>query len=51
MHKRACFGKAYCNEHVKDSQKILQYAENNFYPTFSSSSAKLNFEKVIFNQI
>ena len=47
MHNRACFWKAYCSERVNESQKLLQYAENNFYPTFSSFSAKL-IEKRLF---
>ena len=36
------FWKAYCSERVNESQKLLQYAEKNFYPTFSSSWAKLS---------
>ena len=42
MHNRACFWKAYCSERVNESQKLLQYAEKNFYPTFSSFWAKLS---------
>ena len=51
MRKSACFWKAVGSERVNESQKLLQYAENNFYPTFSSFWAKLSLEKVIFNQI
>ena len=42
MHTRACFWKAYCSERVNESQKLVQYAEKNFYPTFSSFWAKLS---------
>ena len=42
MHNRACYWKAYWSERVNESQKLLQYAENNFYPTFSSFWAKLS---------
>ena len=51
MHNRACFWKFFGRERVNESQKILQYAEKNFYPTISSFSAKLSLEKVIFHQI
>ena len=51
MYKRACFWKPLASEHVNESQKLLQYAEKNFYPTFSSFWSKLSLEKVIFNQI
>ena len=51
MHNRASFWKLFGSERVKESQKLLQYAEENFYPTFSSFPAKLSLEKVIFNQI
>ena len=34
VHKTASFWKAYCSERVNESQKLLQYAEMNFYPTF-----------------
>ena len=51
MHNRALFWKPFGSERVNESQKLLQYAEKNFYPTFSSFWAKLNLEKVIFNQI
>ena len=51
MHNIACFWKSFGRERVNESQKILQYAENNFYPTISSFWVKLNLEKVIFNQI
>ena len=47
MHSGACFWKAYCTERVNESQKLLQYAEKNFYPTFSSFWAKLS-EKRLF---
>ena len=46
MHNRACFWKAYCSERVNESQKLLQYAEKNFYPTFSSFWAKLGEERL-----
>ena len=42
MDNRACFWKAYCGERVNESQKLLQYAEKNFYPTFSSFWAKFS---------
>ena len=51
MHNRACFWKSFGSESVNDSQKLLQYAEKNFYPTFSLFWAKSSLEKVIFNQI
>ena len=51
MHNRACFWKLFGSERVKESQKLLQYAEEKFYPTFSLFPAKLSLEKVIFNQI
>ena len=51
MHNRAFFWKLFGSERVNESQKLLQYAEKKFYPTFSSFSAKLSLEKVIFNQI
>ena len=51
MHNRACFWKLFGSEPVNEFQKLLQYAEKNLYPTFSSFSAKLSLEKVIFNQI
>ena len=47
MHSMACFWKAYCSERVDESQKLLQYAEKNFYPAFSSFWAKLS-EKRLF---
>ena len=42
IHNTACFLKAYCSERVNESQKLLQYAEKNFYPTFSCFWAKLS---------
>ena len=45
MHSGACFWKAYCSEPVNESQKLLQYAEKNFYPTFSSFWAKLSSKR------
>ena len=42
MHNRACFWKAHYSERVNESRKLLQYAEKNFYPTFSSFWAKLS---------
>ena len=51
MHNRACFSKSFGRERVNESQKLQQYAEKNFYPTFWSLWAKLSLEKVIFNQI
>ena len=41
MHTRACFWKAYSSERVNESQKLLQDAEKNFYPTLSSFWPKL----------
>ena len=46
MHNRACFWKAYCSQRVNESQKLVQYAEKNFYPTFSSFSAKLCYKRL-----
>ena len=46
MHNRACFWKAYCSEHVNESQKLLQYAEKKFYPTYSSFWAKLSYKRL-----
>ena len=46
MHRRACFWKAYCSELVNESQKLLQYAEKNLYPTFSSFWAKLSYKRL-----
>ena len=43
--------KPIASQRVNESQKLLQYAEKNFYPTFSSFSAIIELEKVIFNQI
>ena len=51
MHNNTCFWKLFGSERVNESQKLLQYAEKNFYPTFSPFWAKLSLEKVIFNQI
>ena len=42
MQNTACFWKAYYSERVNESHKLLQYAEKNFYPTFSSFWAKLS---------
>ena len=46
MHSRACFWKANCSERVNESQKLLQYAEKNFYPTFSSFWATLSYKRL-----
>ena len=46
MHNRACFWKAYYSERVNESRKLLQYAEKNFYPTFSSFWAKLSQKRL-----
>ena len=46
VHNRAYFWKAYCSEHVNESQKLLQDAEKNFYPTFSSFQAKLSDKRL-----
>ena len=46
MHNRACFWKAYCGERVKESQKLMQYAEKNFYPTLSSFWAELTYKRL-----
>ena len=46
MHNRACFLKAYCSQHVKEFQKLLQYGEKSFYPTFSSFWAKLSYKRL-----
>ena len=42
MHNRASFWQAYYSERVNESRKLVQYAEKNFYPTFSSFWAKLS---------
>ena len=42
MHNRSCFWIPFCSERVNESQKLRQYPENNFYPTFSSFWAKLS---------
>ena len=34
--------KPIASERVNESQKLVQYAEKNFYPTFSSFWAKLS---------
>ena len=46
MRSRACFWKAYCSERVNESQKLLQYPDKNFYPTFLSFWAKLNKKRL-----
>ena len=46
MHNRACFGKHFGSERVKESQKLMKSAEKNFYPTFSSLWAKLSQKKL-----
>ena len=46
MYNRASFWKAYCSERVNESQKLLQYAEKNFYHTFSSFWAKLTYKRL-----
>ena len=46
MHNRSCFWKAYRSERVNESQKLLQYAEKNFYPTFWSFWAKLSKKRL-----
>ena len=45
MHNRDSFWKPFGSERVNDSQKLLQYAEKNSYPTFSSFWAKLSYKK------
>ena len=42
INKNACFWKPFGSERVNESQILLQYAEKNFYPTFSSFWAKLS---------
>ena len=51
MHNRTCVWKPFGSERVNESKKLLQYAEKNFSPTFSSFSAILSLERVIFNGI
>ena len=51
MHNRTCFSKSFGSERVNESQKLLQYAQKNFYPTFSSFWAKFSLEQAIFKQI
>ena len=41
MHKRCCFWKPYGSERANKSLKLLKFAENYFYPTFSSFLANL----------
>ena len=45
MHNWSCFWKPFGSESVNESQKVLQYAEKNFYPTFSFFCAKLSSKK------
>ena len=42
MHNWSCFWKSFGSESVNESQKLLQYAEKNFYHTFSFYWAKLS---------
>ena len=42
MHNRFCFWKSFGSESVNESQKLLQYAEKNFYQTFLFFWAKLS---------
>ena len=42
MHNRAGFWKPFGSERVNESQKLLQYAQKIFYPSFSSFWAKLS---------
>ena len=42
MQNWSCFQKPFGSESVNESQKFLQYAEKNFYPTFSFLWAKLS---------
>ena len=46
MHKRSCFWKPFGSERVNESLKLLKSAEKYLYPTFSSFSAKLSYEKL-----
>ena len=47
MQNRVCFWKPFGSERVNESQKLLQSAGKNFYPTFSLFSAKLSQKKVL----
>ena len=46
MHNRACFGKQFGSERVKESQKLMKSVEKYFYRTFSSLWAKLSQKKL-----
>ena len=46
MHNWSCFWKPFGSESVNESQKLLQYAEKNFYPTFSLFWAKLSWKRL-----
>ena len=46
MHNRVCFWKPFGSERVNESQKLVQSAEKNFYPTFSSFWAELSKKKL-----
>ena len=46
MHNRVCFWKPFGSERVNESQTLLQSAEKDFYPTFSSFIGKLSEKKL-----
>ena len=46
MDNRACFWKPFGSEIVNESQKLLQYSEKNFYPSFSSFCAELSDKRL-----
>ena len=41
MDQRACFWKLFGNKRVNESEKLSKSVQKYFYPTFSSSWAKL----------
>ena len=51
MHNKSSLRKPFGSERVNESQKLLQYAKKNFYPTFWSFWAKFSLEQAIFKQI
>ena len=48
MHNSASFWKPIGTESVNSSQKLLKSTEKDFYPTFSSFSARLSYKNFFF---
>ena len=44
MLKRSCFRTSFGSHSVKESQKLLKFARQQFYPTLSPLCDKLNWE-------